>query len=296
MKVFFGSIIVMVISFTAAIILFSVSGLDDTVIEKKFKSFNFNFNPKTNNFSFTSANNLSFDFENSEVIKREFAIGTISMIDIKGIDAADIEITDIAEGTQIKVELECAVDFLKTCQDMIQLKNGILQVSGKPLNGTRNFIKNLKILLPPNAFNLNLALGVGDITLKNLTLAKVNITLGTGDIEVVGLKAESIVFKNGTGDIELKELNIDNITQIKSGVGNIELEVLNPTPIVSIKSGTGNVVFKTLKDKNFTLEVKTGIGSKDLASGYTKQNGQYVYGKGDGKVMIKSGVGSIEVY
>lgn len=298
MKIFLSSVAVMIVSFAISIALFKKTDFNFNDIAKKLSRHNIAFS----NIKVDEEND-SFTFEtsigkgNTEVIKKNFPTGTISLIDIKGIDAADIEIKDVKKSTEIKVQLECITDFIEHCDKMVQLKNGILQILAEPVkNKATTFIKHLKILLPPNAFNLNLALGAGDIMIKNVQLAKADITVGVGNIEVKNLKTDNSIFKSGTGDVEIKGLDsTNNFTQIISGIGNVEVEVINPAPKLVIESGTGNIELKSPEEKNFTLEIQMGIGSKDLISGYTKSKDQYVYGKGQGNVLIKSGVGNIEI-
>lgn len=265
--------------------------------ESKLKSSEFLKNTK--NFSFSRTLVIDDDKKDLETVKKTF--------DLKGISQIKIE----AKAGSIKIKSTSnlknkAIFKLKTFSNQVskdfKVENGViaLTMNHKEKNLSINSNTELEVFLPKGSekIDFNVDVSFGEVELKNLNLQNLSVDIAAGSFKGKNIKMADASVKVSAGEVKLKDSYFLSLNSSVEG-GSAEIEVLNASPNATVKTSAGQIDFKVGKDfkKNFTLKAKTSFGSTNLANGYEENSdGDYVYGAGKGRVVLKADLGEINVF
>ena len=147
---------------------------------------------------------------------------------------------------------------------------------------------------------------------KNTTLDKVEIKTKAGKVKIEALTSKEIDFNFGAGKIDINNLTVTEKSYIEGGTGKIDIDSSNINNLDlelgvgsltltskltgknSIEAGIGEVNINILgKKEDYQINVDKGIGKIEIDNEKAKDN--KTYGRGENKLDIEGGIGSIEI-
>lgn len=190
----------------------------------------------------------------------------------------------IQSGKTFKVETREASGRINANAD-----GGVLTVSLKD-QGFLAFMggsDQLVITIPKDAKldDFYVKLGLGHISLNEITVEKLTADLGVGYIEGLDLAvADTAKIKLGIGKVGVTDSTFYN-ARLENGIGLVKFEgELHQNNSAEI--GIGSVqLFLTDDKQEYRFDINTGLGGSNISSG----------GSGENAVMLKSGIGGITV-
>ena len=206
----------------------------------------------------------------------------ITAIDIE-IDAARLTI-QTAETFEVKSNLKNLKVDEEDHKLVIREKNGRFITSSKGM---------VTVLIPKNnAFaRADINTGAGAVTINDLTADKLSIDLGAGAADFSHLTAkDEAVIDGGAGKLTVSDSTLHNF-KLDMGVGAVNLSGAI-TGNSSFDCGVGAVNAKLYGNKeDYTVYVDKGIGAVTLDG--EGLHDDEIYGNGQNKLEINSGVGSV---
>ncbi len=281
------------------------------------------------NKSFQKGFSFNFDLEEGgNLIEKNFTFSSAEVVNIK-IDsrASDIliesaEVKDISLTVKMEAEV-LEKDFLAEISDEVLTISdrkdgeeysdrnfslfGASKIKGSkikikiPQGFTASYDFNvdfgeIKIIkISGNKMNLNFA--AGDVDIKNSSFNEFYLKAAAGDIDLIEVEVGEGVIKAAAGDINLVKVKSKREFLIKAAAGDIDVEMNQPKPFVKIKASAGDIDFSLTEgnEYNFTVKNSTSVGSLRVKGGATKENGDHIYGKGEGLVEIKTSFGDVKI-
>ena len=125
-----------------------------------------------------------------------------------------------------------------------------------------------------SAETLSISLGAGEATINNLTAnSHADIEGGAGELNIDGGLLRNLELDMGVGELTLKS-RIEGQSKIDCGVGESEITLLGSS-------------------EDYQIEIDKGIGEAKIDG--KSMHDDEVYGKGNNRIEIDSGVGSIDI-
>ena len=186
------------------------------------------------------------------------------------IDWGELQIIPSSDN-KVSVDAKDVPDTFKS-----EIKNGVLIVTFNTKNGTvapKNAQTSVTIKVPSKDYEkLNLDLGAGDTTIKDLNISKIDIDCGAGELYITNVEADKIMeINSGTGSIDISDsitggldadfgvgkFNFDGTINgdinVDCGIGNVDIDLTNPESD-----------FKGSNSK-YSLKVDKGIGKFSIS-------------------------------
>lgn len=138
----------------------------------------------------------------------------------------------------------------------------------------------------------------GNMEIRDLVAERFEVGTGAGNIELNRMKTKRLIVKTGAGNIEGYDCSGE--LTIHSGAGNVEFHV-DGEHDVYVSSGAGNVDIRIENDRalNATVELSAGLGnvhSNLLDTSMKSKKLSQVFGTGENKIKLSTGVGNVSIY
>ncbi len=225
--------------------------------------------------------------------------GDWSTLDLSVSDVRDIEInikaTPLklrqAENDSDRIRIDTNSNYIETWSG-----NGKLSIVEKShgffgWGGSGEVI----IYLPEKAvfedFNIEIGAGTLEAELINARTLKLNLGAGRTSIGMLNVK-DSAQIDGGTGFMEIRDGGVRNLDlEVGAGRADLRLKLAGDN---RIESGVGRLDLDLVGDEDdYRLDVSKGIGSVTMNGSGLGDDA--VWGKGDTRVRIDAGVGSVEM-
>jgi hypothetical protein len=187
----------------------------------------------------------------------------------------------------------------------VSVDDGALTVANAHLDQAdkEDWSVDLVIRAPPN-LAVRVDTGVGDIKVTG-TQTDVQLAVGVGDITVMAPAAEDVLATAGVGDVDLTVETARGRVKAESGTGDVALAVTAAPPVRKVKltTGVGDVTLKIPQGSSGTFACETGVGSV-MVTGHeginTSKSGTSAKAKGtigqDGPdYELETGVGNVVI-
>lgn len=137
--------------------------------------------------------------------------------------------------------------------------------------------------------NLDIDLGAGKLTIKDIETKNLELTQGAGVVTIDNIKSDSTNIEGGAGKLEIENSTLKDL-ELETGVGNttINASILGNS---DISCGVGSLILNLIGPKeDYTIVTEEGIGSIKIEDSTDK-----MIGSGPNKIIIEGGIGSVTV-
>ena len=221
----------------------------------------------------------SSTYNEGNIISQQGKVGYTDVDKVlKSFENIDVEIdmmeVQIVEGEDYKVEIH----YLSSDEMSYEVKNDTLICVERNTKEFKNRQNSMTIYVP-----------------KGVALNKVNIASGMGDSTVTNLTAANIVVENGMGDFDAKEVICETI-DVELGMGDAKIAGTIKGDI-NIDNGMGDVKLDlTGKRQDYNYDIDRGMGSIKIAG--TKHEGMGEVkedNKAPNTIVVSNGMGDTEI-
>lgn len=212
--------------------------------------------------------NVSQEYVNIHEIDLEVAASSIEIIKADSLKV---------EGTNIPKDY----DFTE--------KNGKLEIKGKKIKSGAKIV----IYMPSEINSLDIEVGAGNITIKDITLQEIRLDTGAAKTDITGLIVTTKADINtGVGETNIIDSDITNL-DMDTGIGSVELNGYLKGAS-DIDCGVGNLDIDLLGTEAFyRIIAERGIGN--LVINGTKVSGEQNIGTGNNILKISGGIGNLDI-
>lgn len=208
--------------------------------------------------------------------------------------------------TELELEINAATLSVKT-GDTFCVKSNLTQLRVKEKNGKLTISEETRFA------NISHSKAVVELYIpKGTVFEKADIAAGAGVFTVETLSAETLLLEFGAGEAEIDELNAFSRAEIDGGAGEIsigsgtlaeldfdmgvgELRLTSKlTGDCDLDCGVGDTLVTLLGTaEEYRIDIDKGLG--DAIVGGEKANDGDVFGSGENRLSVDSGVGKIEI-
>lgn len=194
----------------------------------------------------------------------------------------------IKTGNEVRVEANNLRNNLSS-----EEKNGVLKITeSKTWGWSNNPSGVITVYIPDEISELKINAGAGKIIIEDISVDNFDVEQGAGIMKISNSKFNEASIDGGAGNIKVSS-SIINGLKMKAGVGKIELEA-KLTGNNKIKCGIGEMNITLLgNEEEYKITAEKGIGSIKIKN--EEQSTNSVYGKGENKLNLEGGIGSITV-
>ena len=169
-----------------------------------------------------------------------------------------------------------------------------LKISTENSVGIMNRNRTINITIPEHLDleTIDLDIGGGNITVKNIVAKSYNVSLGMSKANFDNITAtEKIKFDNGMGSIKVTNSTFSNL-DFSNGIGSAKLEAFLGGKTI-LENGVGSLEAIILNQKkNYTIDISNGLGSVRIDG---EDISQKKVGTGEKELNLDNGVGSVDI-
>ena len=157
-----------------------------------------------------------------------------------------------------------------------------------------NKIKDLIIVIPKDLMfdKVSISAGAGNVNVNGINSNSLNMELGAGKVTLKNIYSNKTKIETGAGNVDIKDSSLNDLN-LELGVGKISISA-NITGISSIESGIGAFDLKLNGSASmYKFDIEKGIG--EIIVNEEKITSNKVIGEGDNSIKIEGGIGSIKI-
>lgn len=228
-----------------------------------------------------------FEYEKTDKLNAPLAAGsTLALVnDVGSITVEGLDVTEC----DVKATVTAKAPTEEEAQELAQKTKIELRQDGDTLT--------VKITRPPRKKRRSISISF-DITVPRQTALKIGSDVGQIRISDI---TEEITARTDVGEISCEEISGD--IDLQSDVGKINVVYSKDAPAarnVNIRTDVGSIDIKTPPDFSAVVQANTDVGSisTDMPltiKGKVGRNVQGTIGAGEGKLYLKTDVGSIRI-
>ncbi len=199
----------------------------------------------------------------------------------------------IKQGNEFKVEANNVASSFK-----VQNDNGTLIIKEKNKNNIFNMKKEtstIYIYIPKDTIlnKAKISTGVGKSSIEYLNVKNLDLEIGVGDLSISNVtSSDTTDIDGGVGKVNINSCSFNNL-DLDCGVGNFEI-YSDITGNSKIDCGVGNFYLEVDRNiENYTIVAEVDLGSVKING--NKVNSEYKYGNGKNYLKIDGGIGNVDV-